>query len=63
MYISELEFPSIPDVFPGMELLDHNAKECSNYSKTGLISHASKLRLKILHARLQQDMNRELPGV
>ena len=40
-----------------------NAKECSNYCTVALISHASKLMLKILQARLQQYMNRELPGV
>ena len=34
-----------------------NAKECSNYSTTALISHASKIMLKILQARLQQYMN------
>ena len=40
-----------------------NAKECSNYRKIALILHVSKVVLKILHARLQQYMNRELPGV
>ena len=40
-----------------------NAKECSNYHTIALISHASKVMLKILHARLQQYMNRELPDV
>ena len=40
-----------------------NAKECSNYQTTPLISHASKIMLKILHARLQQNMNQELPDV
>ena len=40
-----------------------NAKECSNYHTITLISHASKLMLKILQAKLQQNMNRELPGV
>ena len=39
-----------------------NAKECSDYSTIELISHASKV-LKILQARLQQYMNRELPDV
>ena len=36
-----------------------NAKECSNYHTIGLISHASKVMLKILQARLQQYMNHE----
>ena len=40
-----------------------NAKECSNYCTFALISHASKAILKILQARLQQYMNRELPDV
>ena len=38
-----------------------NVKECSNYHTIALISHASKVMLKILQARLQQQMNRELP--
>ena len=40
-----------------------NAKECSNYSTIALISHASKIMLKILQARFQQYVNRELPDV
>ena len=40
-----------------------NAKECSNYHTIALISHASKVMLKILQARLQQSVNRELPDV
>ena len=40
-----------------------NAKECSNYHTNALISHASKVMLKILQARLQQYMNHELPDV
>ena len=40
-----------------------NAKECSNYRIIALISQASKVMLKILQARLQQYVNRELPGV
>ena len=40
-----------------------NAKECSNYHTIALISHASKVMLKNLQARLQQYMNRELPDV
>ena len=38
-----------------------NAKECSNYRTIALISHASKVMLKILQARLQQYMNQKLP--
>ena len=38
-----------------------NAKECSNYCKFAFISHASKVMLKILQARLQQYVNHELP--
>ena len=40
-----------------------NAKECSNYRTIAHISHSSKVMLKILQARLQQYMNRELPDV
>ena len=40
-----------------------NAKECSNYHTIALISHASKVMFKILQARLQQYVNRELPDV
>ena len=40
-----------------------NAKECSNYHTIALTSHASKVVLKILQARLQQYMNHELPDV
>ena len=38
-----------------------NAKECSNYCTIVLISHAGKVMLKILQARLQQYVNQELP--
>ena len=38
-----------------------NAKECSNYCTTSLISHASKIMLKILQARFQHYVNCELP--
>ena len=40
-----------------------NAKECSNYQTTALISHASKVMLKILQAMLQQYVNQELRDV
>ena len=40
-----------------------NAKECSNYRTIALISHASKVMLKILQARIQQYVNQELPDV
>ena len=40
-----------------------NAKECSNYRTTALISHASKVMLKILQARFQQYVNQELPNI
>ena len=42
---------------------DGNAKECSNYRATALISHVSKVMLKILQARLQQCVNWELLDV
>ena len=40
-----------------------NPKECSNYRTIALISHASKVMLKILQASLQQYVNHEIPGV
>ena len=40
-----------------------NAKECSNYCTIALISHTSKVMLKVLQARLQQYVNHELPYV
>ena len=40
-----------------------NAKECSNYHTVALISHASKVMLNILQARIQQYVNHELPDV
>ena len=42
---------------------DSNSKECSNYLTIALISHASKVMLKILQARLQQYMSCELSDV
>ena len=42
---------------------ERKCKECSNYRTIALISHASKVMLKILQARLQQYVNRELPDV
>ena len=53
--LEEVSFHSIPK--------KGNAKECSNYCTIALISHASKVMLKSLHARLQQYMNHELPDV
>ena len=40
-----------------------NAKECSNYHTIALISHASKVMLKLLQAKIQQYVNRELSDV
>ena len=42
---------------------ERQRQECSNYHTIALISHASKAMLKILQARLQQYVNRELPDV
>ena len=44
-------------------LKERNAKECSNYCTIALISHASKVMLKILQARLQQYVKHELPDI
>ena len=54
---SELQKVSFPIPKKG------NAKACSNYRTVALISHTSKVILKILQARLQQYINRELPDV
>ena len=43
--------------------MEDNGKKCSNYHTIALISHASKIMLKILQARLQQYVNQELPHV
>ena len=52
-------------VFPFSRIIPHkgNARECSNYHTIAIVSHASKIMLKILHARLQQYMNWEIPDV
>ena len=49
----------------GLEKVSFNSltKECLNYPKTALISHVSKVMLKIFQARLQQYVNQELPEV
>ena len=51
----------IPDFIPIPK--KGNAKECSNYCTNALISHASKVMLKILQARLQQYVNHEIPDI
>ena len=53
--LGKISFHSIPK--------KGNAKKCSNYHTIALISHASKVMLKILQAKLQQYVNRELPDV
>ena len=52
-------------VATGLEKVSFHSypKECSNYRTMALISHASKVMLKILQAQLQQYMNHELPDV
>ena len=47
----------------GTQVSKGNAKECSVYHTIALISHASKVMVKILQARLQQYVNRERPDV
>ena len=51
------------DIAQGHNTKKSNAKECSNYHTSALISHASKVMLKVLQARLQQYVNREFPDV
>ena len=57
-------------VAPGLEKIcfhsspkENQCQECSNYHTIALISHASRVMLKILQVRLQQYVNRELPAV
>ena len=54
-----------PAVATGLEKVSFHSKpkECLNYYTIALISHASKVMLKILQARLQEDMNHDLPDV
>ena len=57
-------YSAFPDISWDIHDIDWDiAKECSNYRTVALISHASKVMLKILQARLQQYMNWELPDV
>ena len=58
-----LQADALPSEPPGTVPKKGNAKECSNYHTIGLISHTSKVMLKILHTRLQQYVNCELPDV
>ena len=53
--LEKVSFPSNPK--------KGSTKECSNYHTVALISHASKVTLKILQARLQKYVNHELPDV
>ena len=53
--LKKISFHSIPK--------EGNAKECSDYHIIALISHASKVMLKILQVRLQQYVNNEVPDV
>ena len=59
--LEKVSFHSNPQSIPIPK--KDSAKECSNYCTIALISHASKVMLKILQARLPQYVNRELPDV
>ena len=70
LYLIYQQIWKIPTVATGLEKVSFipiskkgNAKECSNYRTTAIISHASKVMLKILQARFQQNVNHELPDV
>ena len=60
---ANLENSAVAAGLEKVSLRKGNAKECSNYRTIALISHANKEMLKILQARLQQHVNRELPDV
>ena len=66
-YASKLEYSAVATGLEKSVLIiiprKGNAKECSNYCTIALISHASKVMIKILQARLQQYVNCELPDV
>ena len=62
----ELQADSLPSEPPCIYIMYNvhiYAKECSNYRSIALISHTSKVMLKILQARLQQYVNHELPNI
>ena len=54
-----------PAVAIGLEKVNphHSTKECTNHQTAALISHASKVMIKLLHARLQHYVNQEFPNV
>ena len=58
--LEKVSFHFFNERMKAIALHEGNARECSNYHTIALISHASKLMLKILQARLQQCMNHEL---
>ena len=64
---ANLEVPAWPQDWKRSILIPipkkNSTKECANHRTIALISHASKVMLKILHARLQHYANQELPGV
>ena len=57
---ANLENSAVPT---GLEKVSFHSKECSNYHTIALISHASRVMLKILQALFQQSMNGKLPDV
>ena len=66
-YVSNLEDPAVAT---GLEKVNSHpnpkkgcTKECANHQTTALISHASKVMIKLLHARLQHYVNQEFPNV
>ena len=64
---ANLEKPAVPQGWKRSVFIPiskkRNAEECSKYHTFVLISHTSKVMLKILQARLQQSMNLEIPDV
>ena len=61
--LEKVSFHSNPKRAKKSQKIPKNPKECSNYHTVVLISHASKVMLKVLQARLQQYMNPELADV
>ena len=62
-YVKNLEDPAVTTGLEKVNPHPKNTEECANHQTTALISHASKIMLKILHAKFQHYVNQEIPDV
>ena len=62
-YVKNLEDPAVTTGLEKVNPHPKNTEECANHQTTALISHASKIMLKILHAKFQHYVNQELLDV